>query len=243
MKSKFLILIILLSYATFGQTTIPFKELDFPEDKFIVKKEQQTLGTITVDIIQVKPNKQSDSKQFSCRTWLTIKEKNRIVKELTQDLESVGGCSGFFFPDKQPNKDLIVISKFGDYDGRLLTINNKGELKDYLGGKFYVSIDNKYLFSNYDSDLSGVTIIDLVKNELIYTGQLKQYISDWYFQDGEYFAVISEDVLISGETGQILFDFKSKTFKERRTSKKLEPKNKLKVYSDYVRAPDCSCGK
>jgi hypothetical protein len=79
MKSRLLILIILTSYVSFGQTIALYREADFPNDKFITKKEQQTLGTITVDIVQVKPNKQGDSKQFACRTWLTIKEKNKII--------------------------------------------------------------------------------------------------------------------------------------------------------------------
>jgi hypothetical protein len=110
MKSRLLILITLLSYCSFGQTIAPYNEKDFSLDKFIIKKERNTLGTITVEVIQVKPIKQGDSKQFTCRTWLTIKEREIIIKELAQDIEGVGGCYGFYFPDKQPSKDLIVIS-------------------------------------------------------------------------------------------------------------------------------------
>ena len=106
-----------------------------------------------------------------------------------------------------------------------------------------MSTDNKYLFTNYDSDLSGVSIVDLTKNELIYTGELQQYLADWYFQGGQYFAVVSEDVKVNGETKLLTFDFKTKTFKEKRTKETIDSKNKLKVYNDYTRAPDCSCGK
>jgi len=91
--------------------------------------------------------------------------------------------------------------------------------------------------------LSGVSIIDLTKNELIYTGELKQYLADWYFQDGQYFAIVSEDVKINGETGLLVFDFKTKSFREKRTKEIIDTKYKLKNYNDYNRAPDCSCGK
>ena len=243
MKYRLLTIFLLTTIISSGQTIAPFKDTDFSADKFVVKKEQRTLGTITVDLIHAKPKKQDDSRQFSCRTWLTIKDKNKLIKELAQDADAVGGCSGLLFPESQPNKDLIIISKFGDYDGRLYVINKKGEFKDYLGGKFYVSSDSKYLFTNYDSDLSGVSIIDLTKNELIYTGELKQYLADWYFQDGQYFAIVSEDMKIDEGNGILIFDFKTKSFKESRTKEKIDPKGKLKIYNDYNRAPDCSCGK
>ena len=243
MTSRLLILFTLLSYVSFGQTIAPYNEKDFPLDKFIIKKERNTLGTITVDVIQVKPIKQGDSKQFACRTWLTISEKEKIIKELTQDMEGVGGCYGFYFPDKQPNKNLIVISKFGDYDGRLLIVNNKGELKDYLGGKFYVSADNKYIFSNYDSDLSGTSVIDLIKNELIYSGELKQYLAAWYYQDGQYYAIISDDVIVNGETGHLVFDFVTKEFKELRTKDSVDISRRLRVYNDPMTLTNCHCGK
>jgi hypothetical protein len=243
MKYRLLTIFLLTTIISSGQTIAPFKDTDFSADKFVVKKEQRTLGTITVDLIHAKPKKQDDSRQFSCRTWLTIRDKNKLIKELAQDADAVGGCSGLFFTDSQPNKDLIIISKFGDYDGRLYVVSNNGEFKDYLGGKFYVSEDNKYLFTNYDSDLSGVSIIDLDKNELIYSGELKQYLADWYFQDGQYFAIVSEDVKINGETGLLFFGFKTKSFREKRTKEIIDTKYKLKNYNDYNRASDCSCGK
>ena len=158
-------------------------------------------------------------------------------------MESVGGCSGYYFPEMQPAKDLIVISKFGDYDGRLFIIDNKGEVKHYIGGKFYVSADNKYLFSNYDSDLSGVTIMDLTKNEVVYTGELNRYIADWYYQDGDYFALISEDVVVNKEVKKLLFNFQTKTFTEIKSEKPVDSRNKLRLYNDVVNARDCYCGR
>jgi hypothetical protein len=242
MKSRLLIFFVLISYVSLGQTIPPYNESEFPADKFVIKKEQQVLGIITVSIIQVRPKKGADSK-ISCRTWLTIKEGNETIKELSQDMEAVGGCSGYYFPDKQPSKDLLLISKFGDYDGRLLVINHRGELRDYLGGKFYVSADNRYLFSNYDSDLSGTTIIDLIKNEVIFTGQLKQYLADWYYQGGQYYSLVSEDVIVNGKTGQLAFDFLTKDFKEKRTKDKISPEKKLKVFNDPATYTNCNCGK
>jgi len=91
--------------------------------------------------------------------------------------------------------------------------------------------------------LSGVSIIDLNKNELIYTGELKQYLADWYFQGGQYFAIVSEDVKTNGEAELLIFDFKTKSFTTKRTKENIYAKYKMKVYNDYQKAPDCSCGK
>ncbi|HMJ67371.1 MAG TPA: hypothetical protein VK508_00670 [Cyclobacteriaceae bacterium] len=147
MKYRLLTIFLLTTVVSNGQTIAPFKDIDFSTDKFVVKKEQRTLGTITVDLIHAKPKKQDDSRHFSCRTWLTIKDKNKLIKDLAQDADAVGGCSGLFFPDNQPKKDIIIISKFGDYDGRLYVVNNKGGFKEYLGGKFtfqvIISISDK----------------------------------------------------------------------------------------------------
>jgi hypothetical protein len=243
MKYRLVTIFLITTIISNGQTIAPFKDIDFSADKFVIKKEQRNLGTITVHLIHAKPKKQDDPTQFSCRTWLRITDKDKLIKELAQDANAVGGCSGLFFPEKQPNKNLIIISRFGDYDGRLYIVNNKGEFKDYAGGMFYVSNDNRYLFTNYNSDLSGVSIIDLTKNELLFTGELKQDLADWYFHDGQYFAIVSEDVKTNGETALLIFDFQTKSFKEERTKEKLDPKDKLKIYNDYNSARDCICGK
>jgi hypothetical protein len=241
MKIGLLILITILSYNLLGQTKTVFMESDFPKDKFIIKKEKQALGTISVDIVQVSPISHDDPNQFYCRTWLTVKYGDKLIKEqYEKDIEPVGDCFGFSFPERQPSSNILLLSRFGGYDGRIYTITNKGEFSDYAGGSFYVSSDNEYIFSNHHSDLPGVTIIDLNENKLIFSGELEKYISDWYFQDGKYFAVIDEDGLDSKT--KLTFDFKTKKFEVGQLTNNVDIKNKLKLYND-PRERHCSCGK
>lgn len=240
---RMLVILLLTSTISHAQTIATFNNTDFPADKFDVKKEQRILGTVSVDIIHAKPKNQGNSKQFDCRVWLIVKDNHKLVKELAHDIESVGGCSGLFFPENQPSKDFVIISKFGDYDGRLYLVNRKGQLKDYIGGTFYVSNDKRYLFTNYDSDQAGVSIIDLTTQEVMFSGELKQYLANWYFQNGQYFAIVSADVTINGETELLHFDLTTRSFKTKRTKEKIESSYQLKAYNNVQNVPDCSCGK
>ncbi len=243
MNYKVLIFLNLLSFVTKGQKINSYKERDYPVDQFIVKIEERTVGSITIQLIHTKPKKQDASTQFSCRTWLTVKKGKQMIHELAQDINPVGGCAGLFFPDSQPIKDLVIISKFGDYHGKLYVVDTHGKIKEYAGGFFYVSNNNTYLFTNHDSDLPGVSIIDLTKNELIYSGELKDSFADWYEQDGQYFAVVmSNDAKIAGEPKILIFDFATKTFVEKQAKEKIDPKHKMKFFKNHAPIVDCSCG-
>jgi hypothetical protein len=137
----------------------------------------------------------------------------------------------------------MIMSKFGDYDGRLLTLNKDGELNDLIGGKSYISPDQKYLFSNYDSDLSGLTIIDLTQNEVVFSKQLNQYLGDWYYRDGQYYAISSEDDAINGETKILTFDFQSrKLIETKKPAGYADRPYRLNVYIDPVEFEKCNCG-
>ena len=134
MKSLLLLTITIASHLTLGQGYSQYKEIDFPKGKFLTKIDQRTLGTITVELIQVKPIT-NDPSLPDCLTWLTIREGDKVIKELNKGILAVGGCSGFYFPPRQPNKSLIVISKFGDYDGGIITIDNQGQFTEKMGGR------------------------------------------------------------------------------------------------------------
>jgi hypothetical protein len=72
---------------------------------------------------------------------------------------------------------------------------------------------------------------------------LKQYLGDWYYHGGQFYAVVSEDVIINGETGQLVFDFATKEFNEKRTKVKIDPNDRLMVYNDPLTYKNCNCGK
>ena len=108
----------------------------------------------------------------------------------------------------QARKDYFILSKFGDYDGRILIIDASGKIKSYVGGHYYISADKKYLFSPYNSDLSGLTVYDLSKNRLLFTSdKIDSYFSDFYYSGNQYFAIVSDDVKKANLTRILTFNF------------------------------------
>ena len=115
-----------------------------------------------------------------------------------------------------------------------------------MGGIFFISKDKHYLFSSYDSNLSGLTVYDLNKRLILFSDTIEPYLADWYFQDKKYFAIVSEDIIQDNRTKIATYDFAqnkltiSFSFVDKEYPK---TENKLKVYNDYQYARDCNCGR
>ena len=121
-------LFVFLAHCLFGQAQKSFNEADYPLNEFAIKKDRRSLGPVTVDVIQVRPKSEPGPNQFYCRAWLIVHNANKQVEEkYSGDIEPVGGWFGLMFPDRQPNKDFILLSKFGDYDGRIYIVNKNGK--------------------------------------------------------------------------------------------------------------------
>lgn len=225
----------------------PYIPSDYSKDKYQIKIDTVTFSKLNIEITQVrflykKTNTPSD---FFCRGWLTISKGGKTIHHLYfKSIEPVGGCSGFFIPDTQPRKDCFIISKFGDYDGSIFLIDTTGQVTEKLGGMFYISKDNRYLFSNYDSDLSGLTVYDLNKKLVLFSDTLEPYLADWYFQDKKYFALVSEDD-VNGDTIKIAtFDFATNKIIISHVDKSYpKTENQLTIINDFSHANECNCGR
>lgn len=245
-----LIVFVKTSYGQLSDNYEPYKASDYPRGKFQIKLDTVSFSKFNIEIRQVKTIDYSDqdSNSFYCRGWLTIKNGNKIIaKQYFRSIEGVGGCSGFFIPSKQPRKDYFIFSKFGDYDGSIYIFDTTGKLEEKAGGIFYISMDKRYLFSNYDSDIAGLTVFNLNQRQIVYSesNELLNALGDWYFQDGKYLARAYNDN--SEEDDQqieiAIFDFKTNILKYSKADKTfLKDENKLKVYNDLFYAKDCNCG-
>jgi len=225
-----------------------FRKADYPETKYATKIDVFAFGDFTVELIQAKLRKPENFEKGSayCRIWLNVKKGNVAIDSLFyNDCEALGGCSGIYAPKKQPRTDYFVLSKFGDYDGRILIINQKGKIQSFFGGHFYVSPDNRYLFSPYDADLAGLTVYDFLQHKVLFTSDdLDRYFSGFYNVGNHYFAIISQDVKKSdGRTEIITFDLESKSLVPATVNEEyLAKANRLAAYNVHEYAP-CDCGR
>jgi hypothetical protein len=247
MKQYITLCLIFISTFAFGQVDERafYNQKDYPDSKYSVKIDTFSIKTFKVELVQVKHKDEQplDKNSAYCRIWLTVKSGNQIIDKLFYpECLAVAGCSGIY-ADGQPNKDYIILSKFGDNAGQLIIIDNTGKIKTYPGGGYSISDDLKYLFSIHDSDVSGITVFDLSKNKLVFTNNLKSELADFYKIDNKYFAVeIDDDDTDENHTIILTVDFVAgRMIKSTVNDQYVEKANRLKTYNSYTFAP-CTCG-
>jgi len=248
MKTAIFYIFCLFTLTTFGQVdnNATFRKTDYPANKYSIKVDTFTFQKLKVELIQAKLIDYKNYEQNSayCRIWLIVKNGEKIIDKLFfNDCEAVGGCSGIYKSSGQTRKDYLILSKFGDYDGQVLIIDSSGKIQSYFGGKYYISADNKFLFSTYDSDLAGLTVFDLSKNKVLFTSDsIGTYLADFYFYKNEYFAIVSDDVRKLNERDIVTFNFMTnELIKSTVDDKFIENAEQLKSYNSFTIEP-CNCG-
>lgn len=113
-----------------------------------------------------------------------------------------------------------------------------------MGGTFYVSVNRQYLFADYNSDLSGLTVYDLNQKLILFSGTIAPYLGDWYYKDGKYFAETWNSATDKIDSNQIaMYDFtKNKLTIEPCSKDYLIKSRKLSVYNYIEHDKRCNCG-
>ena len=249
MPKALTILFTILTLTTYGQVDNEqiFTHSDYPPAKYLVKADTFKFNEYSIALTQAKlrDNTTYDSTAAFCRIWLSVKKGDTVIDNLfINDCEAVGGCSGIYVSDEQTRNDYFILSKFGDYDGRILIIDTSGKIKSCIGGSYYLSADNTYLFSPYNSDLSGLTVYDLSKNQVLFSADtIRPYLADFYYLNNTYFAVVSNDVKQLNQTEIATFNFETNTLILSTVADAyIEKAKPLKGYNMFTYAP-CACGR
>lgn len=170
----------------------PFRSTEYPKAEFAVTQSMHTFGDITIRILHVKRRKQSATPPSYCRAWVEISRDQKLVRRIYyDDFEPVGSKYGVFLPVTQPSPDLFVLVKEGDYDGRLLIVDQEGKLTNTFGGFFFFASE-RFLVSNYSSDEAGLAVFDLQAHKLILQTTDLPYVQRWYKDRAGYFFTESE---------------------------------------------------
>jgi len=233
----------------FGQAYkyLVFSKSDYPSDKYSIKADTFSFRDLKIELTQVKLTdyKNADNTSVFCRIWLTVMRGSVIIDKLfINDCEAVGGCSGIFASPEQQLKDYFILSKFGDYDGRIILIDISGKINSYFGGQYYLSLDNKFLFSTYNSDLAGLTVYDISQNKVLFTSDsISTYLANFYFYDKNYFAIVSDDIKRLNEIDIVTFDFNTNNLiKSTVNDNYISKAKQLKGYNIFTYGP-CNCGR
>jgi len=244
MKTILISVLLIMTIPSYGQkvyTFEPFVISDYPKEDYLITTDTFRFGNLLIEFRMIRNN--SGYNPFSCRAWLTIyKTGNPIYQKYIKDIFAVGACYGLFFPSSQPRKDYFILTKLGDYDGNIFIIDSLGNVTIKIGGEFYISKDNRYLFSNYASDDSGLTIYDFKEGKVLFSSTLGNYISEWYFQDNKY--ITNSGIPYSKDT-TIYYSFDltaNKLVTFRSDPNYLKKANKLNIYNERNSMRDCNCG-
>lgn len=195
MKSIFLsISLFIISQLFYGQNILKLskgviiKGEKYLDAEYEIQSQTFCLDTITIEIVQVF-RKEIDYSKFYCRAFIQTSVKNNAIDELYYDnIEAVGSSYGICFSEDQLIENYIVGSKYGVYSGNIILIGSKGKIIKELGGNYFISNDRRYLISDWHSDLSGITVFDLCKDEIAFSSEFPIYLSGWYEYDSKYFS-------------------------------------------------------
>jgi hypothetical protein len=124
------------------------------------------LGDIKVIITQFK---QLDYTDPRCRAMIRIVKNDLQTDTVVYPvLEPVGSHYGLLVYSEL-FQDHLVISKFNDYDGQTVIINNKGKVFEFPGGYIFYDQNKELLFSAYASDVGGLSVFDLKSDCLFFS--------------------------------------------------------------------------
>jgi hypothetical protein len=232
-----------------GPTDQPIGNQEYDNNVFDVSQKEFRHGEVLIKIFQAKKKKSKEVAPHECRAWITIERSGKLQKRIYyDDISPVGDRYGIFLPKKQPYKEFFIIIKLGDYDGRLIVVDIKGNVVDEIGGRFFTARDKRYLFSEYDSDIGGISVLDMKTGQVVFTSTETPYVDGWYHYKGSVAFTKynpldkkkkSAETLKKGRTIHI-FDFKDSKFNQAKMH--LTSSDLKKIEYHFNDPKGCDCG-
>jgi len=167
---------------------VSIKGNQYTDKEYNIEFQSFILDSVTIEIAQIF-RKDHAYDPFICRAIIQTTMNGKILNELYfENIEPVGSSYGICFSKRQANDKFLIGSKYGDYSGQLIIIDNKGKIIKNPGGDYFISDNNQFIISDWYSDLSGITIFDFKTSKIVYSKELPVYLSKWYVNAGKYYA-------------------------------------------------------
>lgn len=213
---------------------VSIKGNQYFEKEYNIEFETFTLDSVIIEIAQIF-RKEFNDDDFNCKAIIQTTERGKIMDELYfENIEPVGSSYGICFNKKQPNDKFLIGSKYGDYSGQLIIIDNKGKIIKNPGGDYFISDNNRFIISDWYSDLSGITIFDFKTSKIVYSKELPVYLSKWYENAGKYYAAEWDD---DKETDSI-YEFNLDNFSLVKTGLNLDKLHQFKKVNNIGCKPN-----
>ncbi len=198
-------------------------------DIYKINEIIKTIGKINVKVFQYK-SKISSPNIPQCKAVIRIFDNNNLIDSIEfSNIDAVGGYYGLLIYPELINNH-VVISKYGDYDGRTIIINDKGQKFITIGGYSFLDISEELLFSIYDSDLSGFSVFNFnTDKEIFKMVDMGDRPQKFYKKNSKYYFLSVND-----ETGQkIIYEINLKKHKILKGNINVNNDYLLKEMADY----------
>ncbi len=205
-----------------------FSTTDYPDSVSKIYRHTMLNDKVGVEAIQVKRLDEKHSSPRYCRAWVSLtKDGKQTQINYFDDINGLGGPSGLYAPNQAMPSNYHCLVKLGDYDGRMLLINEEGNHWNIPGGSFFLSKDKKYLFSVHECDApAGVSVFDLKKGSTIFTTNEKAkeapaVLDKWFFNGTNYFFTTksADAAAVKSEEREIfVFDDKARKLEQKKIS-------------------------
>ena len=174
--------------SAYAAEPIPFRAEDYPPESFRISEQRLQHGAAAIHVIRAQKIKRDKRAPHLCRAWLSIYTPAGVVlQRYFADFDAVGDSYGIYVPAAHPDKRHFAVIKLGDYDGRLYLVREDGKTVDLDGGSYFVTEDGRFLFSQYETDMPGLTVFDLVEERVRFSVREGLEIMEWYTKDGQVF--------------------------------------------------------
>ncbi|TRZ43130.1 SH3 domain-containing protein [Robertkochia solimangrovi] len=175
--------------------------------------KEEHIKELNIKIVQLSPSE--NNYDFYCKGLIRTIKGNKLIDEINYgNIDPVGSSFGLTYSLNQNKNHPFIVSKFGDYSGEIIIIQENGKIQRFAGGQYFLTENGKYLVSDWSSDISGLTIYDLEKKEVRLNKELNFYLGKWCISNGVYFAPILDGGKKSDQTYEIDFnDFQLKKSK------------------------------
>jgi hypothetical protein len=177
----------------------PFVKGAYGQADFNVTTHTYAHGRVKIRVTQAqRTGHQAAEPPYYCRAWLEIVERGENVWQRSfDDINPASFSFGLFVPRKAPSPRYFAVVKVGDNDGRLFLVDREsGTVTELPGGFFFVTSDNRYLFSEYAGETQDIVVFDLIAGKVVLdtktteTARLPGEIYDWYYDGKRYFFTI-----------------------------------------------------
>ena len=122
----------------------PFKEENFPHERYQVSYYRSDFHDLIIEFVSVKEIKETFAAR-DCYIFLNVYKEDSLINWKSVGKTWAGGTYGI--PDYQPIEKYFMFSYFGEWNGEITLIDTSGHFISFPGYYWAISGDSNYILT------------------------------------------------------------------------------------------------